>query len=133
MSMELFTRIEKLKNYFLNFAAEHYNEALKQVSLISRDIVATKRERERRKASQLALSLIFLYHFYEKLKTDLNINSTIAAGRCRKACTRENFPLGLVSSFTSLDSAASQNTKNKIVSLLVKSSLVKLETGFTVL
>ena len=132
MSMELFTRIEKLKNYFLNFAAEHYNEALKQVSLISRDIVATKRERER-KASQLALSLIFLYHFYEKLKTDLNINSTIAAGRCRKACTRENFPLGLVSSFTSLDSAASQNTKNKIVSLLVKSSLVKLETGFTVL
>ena len=31
MSMELFTRIEKLKNYFLNFALDHCNEALKQV------------------------------------------------------------------------------------------------------
>ena len=56
MSMELFTRIEKLKNYFLNFAAEHYNEALKQVSLISRDIVATKREREREREREKLVS-----------------------------------------------------------------------------
>ena len=34
----------------------------------------------------------------------------------------------LVSSFTSLDSAVSLHTKNNIISLLVKSSLIKLET-----
>ena len=38
----------------------------------------------------------------------------------------------LVSSFTSLESAATQRTKN-IFSLLVKSNLVKLETSCTVI
>ena len=39
----------------------------------------------------------------------------------------------LVSSFTSLDSAASLHTKNNIFSCLVKSSLVKRETSCTVI
>ena len=53
--------------------------------------------------------------------------------------TKEQLTVGgnitewLVSSFTSLDSTASLHTENNIFSLLVKSSLVKLETSCTVI